>query len=75
MTLIIHQRTGEEPMSHPDHDIDPLIKAEELARILGKPVNTVYDLPIPKVWIGERTVRWKPEDVQEFIDQRYDDVA
>lgn len=66
---------GGATMSQKSHDIDSLIDADELAHILKKPVKSVYELPIPKVKLGPRTVRWKPADVQKFIDDRYDEAA
>lgn len=74
VTTYIRQQ-GEGTMSTTNHDIDSLIDADELAHILKKPVKSVYELPIPKVKLGPRTVRWKPEDVQKFIDDRYDEAA
>lgn len=74
VTTYIRQQ-GEGTMSTTNHDIDSLIDADELAHILKKPVKSVYELPIPKVKLGPRTVRWKPADVKEFIDDRYDEAA
>lgn len=52
-----------------------LLRAEDLARMLKKPQKTVYDLPIPQVRLGPRTVRWKHDDVIDFIENRRDDFA
>lgn len=58
-----------------DNTIPQLLRAEEVARILSKPKKTVYDLPIAQVRLGPRTVRWKLQDVLDFIDNRRDDFA
>lgn len=58
-----------------ENDELQLLRAEDLARMLKKPKKTVYDLPIPQVRLGERTVRWKKQDVIDFIDDRRDDFA
>lgn len=51
-------------------DPEPLLTAEELAEILQVPKKSVYDLPIPRVRIGERRIRWRPADVREHIQRR-----
>lgn len=54
-------------------DPEPLLTAEEVAAKLSVPKKSVYDLAIPRVRIGERRVRWRPSDVQAFIQQRIED--
>ena len=49
---------------------DELLTRDEVAAWLKLPAKSVYDLPIPKVKLGHRTVRWRRSDVQEFIDRR-----
>lgn len=53
-----------------DSVIAPLLTARELADILNVPYKRVYELPIPEVRLGERTLRWRPEDVEAFIESR-----
>jgi len=62
-------------MPHDGSDLEPLLNAQDLARLLKKPVKTVYDLPIPQVHLGPRTIRWKKADVREFVDNRREDFA
>lgn len=58
--------------------MDPLLTAEEVARILNVKVSTVYDgvhrglLPAVRIWKGRRRtlVRFRREDLEEFIRQR-----
>jgi|GEM_PF-2516559 len=51
--------------------IEPLLKAEEVARILGVPKKTVENLgrtgDLPRHKLGTKTVRFSPADVAEFI--------
>ncbi len=51
-------------------DPEPLLKAQDVARILQVPVKSVYELPIPRVVLGVRRIRWRPADVHEFINRR-----
>jgi predicted DNA-binding transcriptional regulator AlpA len=37
--------------------------------MLGIANNNVYQLPINRVRVGKRTVRWRPAAVREFIEQ------
>lgn len=55
------------------YDPEPLLTAEEVAEIVRVPKKSVYELPIPRVRIGERRLRWRPADVREFISQRVED--
>ena len=55
---------------HPLTLSDDLLTRDEVAAWLKLPAKSVYDLPIPKVKLGHRTVRWRRSDVQEFIDRR-----
>ena len=50
--------------------LEPLLTAEEVASVLRLPVKSVYELPIPKVKLGRRRVRWRAVDVEEFIGRR-----
>jgi len=48
---------------------EPLLKAAEVGNLLGIPTKNVYQLPISRVRVGKRTVRWRPAAVREFIEQ------
>lgn len=52
------------------HDVEPLYTAEQLGRILAMPSKAVYELPIPRIRLGVRRIRWRPADVRAFIDRR-----
>ena len=52
------------------YDIEPLLTAEEVGRILRVPVKSVYELPLPRIRLGTRRIRWRPCDVRAFIDRR-----
>lgn len=47
---------------------DPLLDADDVGAMLAIPAKRVYELPIPKVRIGTRTVRWQLADVQAYLD-------
>ena len=49
---------------------DELLTRDEVGAWLKLPPKSVYELPISKVKLGRRTVRWRRSDVQEFIDRR-----
>lgn len=52
------------------YDAEPLLTAEDVGILLQVPTKSVYELPIPKVRISKRRIRYRPEDVEEFIDKR-----
>ena len=52
------------------YDMEPLLTAEEVGRILRMPAKSVYDLPLPRIRLGTRRIRWRPCDVRAFIDRR-----
>jgi len=54
-------------------DPEPLLTAEEVGNILQVPTKSVYELSLPRVRIGQRRIRWRPEDVRAFIDRRVED--
>ena len=57
------------PLLDDGYEDEPLLKAAEVGKMLGIPTNNVYQLPIDRVRVGKRTVRWRPAVVREFIDQ------
>ena len=52
------------------YDIEPLLTAAEVGRILRVPAKSVYELPIPRIRLGTRRIRWRPCDVSAFIHRR-----
>lgn len=52
------------------YDVEPLLTAADVAAILKVPVKSVYELPIPRVKISSRIIRWRPQEVQQFIERR-----
>ncbi len=58
------------PLLDDGYDDEPLLKAAEVGKMLGISTNSVYQLPIKRVRVGKRTVRWRPELVREFIERR-----
>ena len=68
-------------MSHPADELRPdlvgdgydpehLMTVEQVAEVLAVPVRSVYGLPIQRVRVGQRRVRWRPRDVRAFIERR-----
>ena len=57
------------PLVGDSYEDEPLLKAAEVGKMLGIPTSNVYQLPINRVRVGKRTVRWRPAAVREFIEQ------
>ena len=55
------------------YDIEPLLTAEDVGGILRVPAKSVYELPLPRVRLGTRRIRWKRCEVRAFIDRRIED--
>lgn len=57
-----------------ERESDRLLKAEEVARVIGLSRNCVYQLgvrgEIPPVRLGAKVVRFREGDVAKFIDER-----
>jgi predicted DNA-binding transcriptional regulator AlpA len=51
-------------------ELEPLLTAREVAHILGVRDKRVYELGIPAVRLSERSLRWRPSDVQRWIEER-----
>lgn len=47
-----------------------LLTAKDVARVLQVPKKRVYGLGIPVVTVGDRTYRWCPDDVREYVVER-----
>jgi len=52
------------------YDMEPLLTAKEVGKLLSVPAKSVYELPIPRIRLGVRRLRWRPHDVDEFITGR-----
>ena len=52
------------------YDSEPLWNAARVARELDVPEKRVYKLPIQRVRVSQRRVRWRPTDVRAFIQRR-----
>lgn len=52
------------------YDPEPLLTAREVGEILRVPRKSVYELPIPRVRVGKQRVRWRPETIRKFIEDR-----
>ncbi len=44
--------------------------AAEVASVLVVNTKRVYELGIPSIRLSNRTIRWRPSDVKEYIDER-----
>ena len=55
------------------YDAEPLLTAGDVGTLLKLPAKSVYELPISRVRLGPRRLRWRPADVQAFIVQRTKD--
>ena len=49
---------------------DELLTRDQVAEWLKIPPKRVYELPVPKVRLGRRTIRWRKADIEEFISRR-----
>ncbi len=54
-------------------DAEPLLTAGDVGTLLKLPAKSVYELPIPRVQLGPRRIRWRPADVRTFIARRTQD--
>lgn len=52
------------------YDDEPLMTAKDVASALKLPTKAIYELPIARVVIGPRRIRWRPDDVRAFIERR-----
>ncbi len=49
---------------------DQLLTAKQVAVILGVRLKRVYELGIPAIRLSERSIRWRPETVAQWIRER-----
>jgi predicted DNA-binding transcriptional regulator AlpA len=56
----------------PDQQLEEvkLLTAQQVAACLHISSKKVYDLPIPKIYLSERRVRWLERDVVAYIQDR-----
>lgn len=54
----------------PAADLDPLLTAADLARILGVRAKRVYELGIPCIRLSARSIRWRRRDVAAWLSSR-----
>ncbi|UCC84808.1 MAG: helix-turn-helix domain-containing protein [Gemmatimonadota bacterium] len=61
-------------MTHDEIDhAGSLLTRDEVAAWLKLSPKRVYDLPVPRVKLGRRTIRWRKADIEEFIARRTTD--
>lgn len=51
-------------------EMEPLLTAAQVARILSVRLKRVYELGIPAVRLSEKTLRWRRSAVLTWLDQR-----
>ena len=56
-----------------EYDAEPLLTAGDVGTLRKLPAKSVYELPIPRVRLGPRRIRWRPADVRAFITRRTQD--
>ena len=69
-----HLRHGayesEDSRAHQDTMHDELLGAAEVAAILKVRVKRVYELGIPALRVGRRTLRWRRSDLEKWLASR-----
>ncbi len=51
-------------------DLEPLLTAAAVAKVLGVRTKRVYELAIPAVKLSERSLRWRPSQLAAWIHER-----
>ena len=54
-------------------DEEVLLRASDVALLLQVSVKRVYELPIKRVRISRRSVRWRSADLREFVERRIEE--
>jgi predicted DNA-binding transcriptional regulator AlpA len=57
-------------MGNADAELETLLTAEQVARVLGVRTKRVYELGIPGVKLSERSLRWRPSQLAAWIHER-----
>jgi predicted DNA-binding transcriptional regulator AlpA len=52
--------------------MDELLDAREVAAMLKVRLKRVYELGIPTLRVGPRTLRWRVSDVEDWLAKRRD---
>lgn len=47
-----------------------LLKAHEVAALLNVDRRRVYELPLTRIAVTAKCIRWDPDDVRDFIERR-----
>ncbi len=68
--LAIVGRSGDDSAPAPPLDLAPLLTADEVAHILGVGFKRVYELPIPRIHLSARSLRWRRADVAAWLESR-----
>jgi hypothetical protein len=56
------------------YDVETLLTASELAGWLQMDRDEVYLLPIPRIRLSKRRLRWRLDDVRAFLERRTEKV-
>jgi predicted DNA-binding transcriptional regulator AlpA len=51
-------------------EVEKLLTAAQVAKVLGVRPKRVYELGIPAVKLSERALRWKPSQLAAWIQER-----
>ena len=51
-------------------ELEPLLTAADVARVLGVRPKRVYELGIPAVKLSARSLRWRPSQLAAWIEGR-----
>jgi predicted DNA-binding transcriptional regulator AlpA len=60
--------SGDAPVTR--GELGPLLTAVQVARILAVRPKRVYELGIPAVRISSKSLRWRQEDLEIWLEQR-----
>jgi len=56
------------------YDVEPLWTPHDAAAFLRVPVKRLYELPIPRIRLSSRRIRYRPETVRAYmadLEKRY----
>jgi len=49
------------------YDSEPLWTPRDVAEYVGVPYKRVLDLPIPRIRLSSRRIRYRPQTVREYV--------